>query len=89
MRFGTHLNLKIDLQVAIPRITLALSITSNTNKMQEITVKEKNVYGIIRLYPVCEKAIIFANLVGSKTLSANDLDLISSLGYKINITKLA
>lgn len=56
--------------------------------MQEITIKEKSVYGNVLLYPVCDKAVIFSNLVGKKTFTSNDVDLITALGYKVNIIPL-
>lgn len=55
---------------------------------EQITIKEKSVYGNTLLYPVCEKAVIFSNLVAKKTFTANDLDLIAALGYEINLIKL-
>lgn len=56
--------------------------------MQEITVKQKNVYGKILIYPVCEKAVVFSNLIGTKTLTMNHLNLIEQLGYTVNLIKL-
>lgn len=55
---------------------------------QQITIKEKSVYGNTLLYPVCDKATIFANLIGKKTFTSNDLDLIAALGYELNIIRL-
>lgn len=51
---------------------------------QTITVKEKSVYGKILIYPACENATIFADLVGAKTFSTYHLNLIEKLGYTIN-----
>ncbi len=51
----------------------------------EITVKIKNVYGVDRIYPVCDKARLFVALTGNKTLSEADICFIKSLGYSINI----
>lgn len=56
--------------------------------MKQITLKEKSVYGNVWLYPVCEQAYIFASLIGKKTFSANDVDLIASLGYNVTIQAL-
>lgn len=56
--------------------------------MQEITVKEKNVYGKILMYPACDKANIFVGLIGAKTFTMGHLRLIEGLGYKINLIKL-
>lgn len=57
--------------------------------MQEITVKEKNVYGKILLYPVCDKAIKFAQLLGVKTLTPTHIHDIELLEYKVNVIRLA
>lgn len=51
--------------------------------MKQVIVKTKNVYGNELIYPVNTDAVIFANLVGKKTFTANDLDLITALGYQI------
>lgn len=55
---------------------------------QTITVKEKNVYGNILIYPACDKANIFAGLIGAKTFNIHQLNLIEGLGYQINLIKL-
>ena len=48
-----------------------------------LTVKIKNVYGIPRIYPVCDKAQLFASISGNKTLLPVDIELIKKLGYKL------
>lgn len=48
-----------------------------------ITIKVKNVYGVDRIYPVCDKAKLFIALTGNKTFSAGDIDRIKALGYQI------
>ncbi len=52
---------------------------------QVITFKEKNVYGRILIYPVCDKANIFAGLLSTKTFTLGQLTLIESLGYTIDL----
>jgi hypothetical protein len=49
----------------------------------DITIETKNVYGNNLNYPICEKAKIFALLIGKKTLDYLDLNRIQALGYKI------
>jgi hypothetical protein len=49
----------------------------------EIIVKITTVYGREAIYPVCEKAIIFADLVKQKTLSRKQIGQIKSLGYDV------
>ena len=50
-----------------------------------ITVEVKNVYGMDRIYPMCEKAKIFTRLAGTKTLSTYDIDKIKELGYAVQV----
>ncbi len=51
----------------------------------EITVKIKNVYGKVTVYPVCENALLFARLADTKTLTPDTIKIIKALGYEINI----
>jgi len=55
---------------------------------QTITFKEKNVYGRTLIYPVCDKANIFAGLLSTKTFTTMQLSLIESLGYNVSLIKL-
>ena len=49
----------------------------------QVIFKLKNVWGLIKVYPVCQKAKAFAHMVNKKTLSPNDLKDISYLGFLI------
>ena len=49
----------------------------------DLTVKIKNVYGVPRVYPVCDKAQLFARISGKKTLLPVDIELIKKLGYNL------
>ena len=51
--------------------------------MFELYVERKNVYGVDRFYPVCEKAKILCNISGNKTLVPGVIDCIKALGYKL------
>ena len=51
------------------------------NAMYELIVEKKNVYGVERVYPVCNKAKILTALTGNKTLLDVDIKLIKQLGY--------
>lgn len=51
----------------------------------EITVEIKNVYGNTTIYPVCEKAKIFASMVGQKTLTSRDIEHIKKLGFEVEV----
>ena len=48
-----------------------------------ITVTVKNVFGIDKIYPVSEAALIFAQLTRKVTLDNKDINLIKQLGYDI------
>jgi len=50
-----------------------------------ITVEIKTVYGNEAIYPVCETAKTFAQLVGTKTLTRDAIAKIKRLGYLIEI----
>ena len=49
----------------------------------KLPVRAKSVYGTDLIYPVCELAKTFAQLVNRKTLTATDLHFIAQLGYAI------
>ena len=49
----------------------------------ELIVKRKNVYGNEQIYPVCNKAKLFAQISGNKTLLEVDINLIKKLGYSL------
>lgn len=53
-----------------------------------IQVAQKNVYGKILIYPVCEIANKFASLLGVKTFNHQQLAGIEALGYCIECQKL-
>lgn len=49
----------------------------------EIKVSVKSVYGEQRIYPACERSLIFAAIAGTKTLAQSDLKLIKQLGFNV------
>jgi hypothetical protein len=53
--------------------------------MTEIVVRIKNVYGVQKVYPVCNKACLFADIAGTATLRPSDLKAIQALGYRVVI----
>jgi len=55
---------------------------------QTVTFIEKSVYGRTLIYPKCDKANIFAGLIGTKTFTMSQLNLIEGLGYKIVLIAL-
>jgi|TARA_Y100000015_G_scaffold18106_1_gene17478 hypothetical protein len=48
-----------------------------------LIVEKKNVYGVERVYPVCNKARLFANISGNKTLLPEVIEMIKELGYNL------
>lgn len=53
--------------------------------MTKITVQIRTVYGNETIYPACPKAVLFARIAGTKTLTTETLRLIRSLGYEIEV----
>ena len=49
----------------------------------KITVEVKNVYGIDRIYPVCDKAKALLALTHNKTFSDAHISRLKSLGYEL------
>lgn len=54
--------------------------------MNTIKVTIKNVYGTPVIYPVCNKATIFAEMLNQKTLTFSDIRHIKELGFTIEKT---
>ena len=52
---------------------------------QTITIEIKDVYGQPKVYPVCDKAQIFADIAGTKTLLPPDIQRIQALGYTVKV----
>jgi hypothetical protein len=51
----------------------------------KFVVEVRDVYGNRTVYPVCEKAKLFADLAGTKTLTHHAVIVIRKLGYTIEI----
>jgi hypothetical protein len=50
-----------------------------------IQITLKSVYGVETAYPVCERAKLFAEIAGSKTLTHRTLCLIERMGFEIEV----
>ena len=50
-----------------------------------IQINIKQVYGVERIYPVNDQAIILAQLTRKKTLDRADINLIKKLGYDVEV----
>jgi len=67
-------------------MSLVNYIDSNQGETpMDITVQIKNVYGNEMIYPVCDKAKIFAALTGTKTLTREAVAKIKALGYSVSV----
>ena len=49
----------------------------------ELIVEKKSVYGNQLIYPVCDKAKLFANISGNKVLLPGVIECIKKLGYNL------
>lgn len=49
----------------------------------EIRIEVRNVYGVVKYYPMCERAKLFAGIAGTVTLTPQALGKIRSLGFTI------
>lgn len=52
---------------------------------QTITIEIKDVYGQPKVYPVCNRAKLFAEIAGTKTLLPTDIQRIQVLGYTVAV----
>ncbi len=52
----------------------------------KITIELRSVYGEWKAYPACPDARIFADMLGTKTLTDTALAHIRRLGYRIETT---
>ena len=51
-----------------------------------ITVTIKSVYGVDKMYPACENARRFAEIAGTKTLTAHTIRQIKAMGILVETT---
>jgi hypothetical protein len=58
---------------------------NNKGKTMAIQVNIKQVYGVERIYPVNDQAIILTQLTKKKTLDRADINLIKKLGYDVEV----
>ena len=49
----------------------------------QLIVEIKNVYGVQRIYAVCNNAKLITKLKQSKTLNKEDISILRELGYTI------
>jgi len=51
----------------------------------KITINIREVYGVAKAYPVCDKAKLFARIAGTTTLTSQTLALVAKLGYEVEL----
>ena len=51
----------------------------------EIIVTIKSVYGNSLVYPICQKAMLFADIAGTATLTDDTIRSIKTLGYRVKV----
>lgn len=51
----------------------------------QIEVSIRTVYGARRIDPECDKARLFANIAGTKTLTDDAIEQIKALGYTVRV----
>jgi hypothetical protein len=56
--------------------------------MQSIKITLREVYGETKAYPACHKALIFAEMLGTKTLTQRALRDIQRLGFEVEVVAL-
>ena len=49
----------------------------------QLTIEIKSVYGVQRIYAVCNNAKLITKLKQSKTLNKDDISILRELGYQI------
>lgn len=55
----------------------------------EIFVTVKDVYGVRKIYPACDRAQAFARIAGTKTLTNEAVEAIKELGYTVSVRQSA
>jgi len=61
--------------------TIYTNAAERTDKL--VIVERRTVYGVDKIYPVCDRAIIFADMVGTKTLTNATIEGMRDLGFSI------
>jgi hypothetical protein len=51
----------------------------------EIRIEVRNVYGVVKYYPMCDRSKLFAGIAGTVTLTPQALEKIRSLGVTIKL----
>jgi hypothetical protein len=60
-------------------------VNENIMEKQVIEVYRREVYGVDRIYPACEKAEKILDLTGTKTFLPNHVETLRELGYILKV----
>ena len=60
---------------------------NNMNNLMQLEVRITNDYGTKRVYPICETAILLAQLLNRKTFTPDDIATLKELGYTFIVTQ--
>lgn len=52
---------------------------------KDLRLLVKNVYGQRRIYPACEKSMVLAKMLGSKSIPEYQIDYLKELGYEVKL----
>ena len=59
-----------------------MNIDLNTTTNNELLVEVKKIYGVDRVYPACSRSLALSKLIGKKTFSNQEINIIKDdLGY--------
>ena len=62
-------------------------VAASTVDIKEIQVRVINIYGVEKVYPMCQTAQFFARLAGTKTLTNDAISQIKKAGYKVRVAQ--
>jgi len=72
--------------------------TNHSNRCRMLAIKEgamitvevqaKDVYGIIRFYPLNDNTKLILEIKGKKTFEHKDLEILKRLGFRVELTDL-
>lgn len=61
------------------------NLMETTPSKPAIKVMLRNVYGEEKIYPACGKAEVFTEMLGQKTLTDYQVEMIKKLGFQVEI----
>lgn len=53
----------------------------NQPAQKSVILERRTVYGADKMYPACERSLLFAQIAGTKTVSSTVIELIRDLGF--------